>query len=280
MQYDLHSHSLYSDGDLSPEELVIRAQENGVHALALTDHDTVDGVCRARVAAEKVGITLINGVEISTRWEKLDIHVLGLGVDVNNETLLSGLRYHQVERVARAKQVSEKFEKLNIPGMWDEVSQQVNTHYVGRPDFARVLVKRGVVKDFQAAFHKYLGAGKPAYVATEWASIPEAVRWINAAGGLAVLAHPGRYRTTRSKLTRLLADFKKSGGMGMEVLYSRQDMQKTRDLAQLAEQFGLLASAGSDFHGESYPGMSLGALGEMPQNCTPIWEDSCWRKCL
>ncbi|MBL4608419.1 MAG: PHP domain-containing protein [Pseudomonadales bacterium] len=280
MKYDLHSHSIFSDGDLTPEDLIREASAGGVNVLALTDHDTVDGLPRAEAAAKIAGITLVDGVEISTRWEKLDIHILGLGVDVNNSTLIDGLKFHQTERVTRAQQVSKKFEKLGIEGMWEEVSQQVKTHYVGRPDFARVLIKRGVVNNFQSAFTKYLAAGKPAYVATDWASIPEAVSWITAAGGVALVAHPGRYRITRTKLAKLLACFKESGGEGMEVLYSGQALSKTQDLARLSKQFGLVASAGSDFHGFSYPGMRFGALAEMPSGCETLWDSSLWQKCM
>jgi hypothetical protein len=280
MTYDLHSHTIFSDGDFSPEELVSEAAAGGVKVLALTDHDTLDGVPRAEEAARKAGISLVRGVEISTRWEKLDIHVLGLGVDLDDSTLSEGLKFHQSERITRAQQVSKKFEKLGIDGMWEEVSQNVKTHYVGRPDFARVLIKRGVVSNFQGAFNKYLAAGKPAYVATEWASIPEAIAWIKAAGGVAVLAHPGRYRITRTKLVKLLTCFNEAGGEGMEVLYSGQDASKTQDLARLSKQLGLVASAGSDFHGFSYPGMRFGALGEMPSCCQPLWESPLWLKCV
>ena len=280
MIYDLHSHTIFSDGDLSPEELVNEASAGGVKVLALTDHDTLDGLPRAEDAAITAGLTLVRGVEISTRWEKLDIHVLGLGVDLDDSTLVEGLKFHQSERITRAQQVSKKFEKLGIEGMWEEVSQQVKTHYVGRPDFARVLIKRGVVNNFQAAFNKYLAAGKPAYVATDWASIPDAIAWIKSAGGVAVLAHPGRYRITRTKLTKLLACFKEAGGEGMEVLYSAQEASKTQDLARISKQFGLVASAGSDFHGFSYPGMRFGALGEMPSSCQALWDSPLWSKCV
>ena len=280
MKYDLHSHTLFSDGELSPEELIIEACKGGVEVLAVTDHDTVDGLPRAEVAAKEAGIALVRGVEISTRWEKLDIHILGLGVSTDDSALVTGLKFHQTERISRAKQVSAKFEKLGIDGMWEEVSQQVSTHYVGRPDFARVLIKRGIVKNFQGAFHKYLAAGKPAYVATDWATVPEAVSWIRSAGGVAVVAHPGRYRITRTKLTKLLACFKEAGGEGMEVLYSGQELAKTKDLARLSKQFGLSASAGSDFHGYTYPGMRFGGLGEMPSLCQPLWETDLWQKCI
>lgn len=280
MIYDLHSHTIFSDGDLSPEELVNEASAGGVKFLALTDHDTLDGLPRAEDAAKSAGLTLVRGVEVSTRWEKLDIHVLGFGVALDDSTLVDGLKFHQAERITRAQQVSKKFEKLGIEGMWEEVSQQVKTHYVGRPDFARVLIKRGLVKDFQGAFTKYLAAGKPAYVATDWATIPEAITWIKSAGGVAVLAHPGRYRITRTKLTKLLACFKEAGGEGMEVLYSAQEASKTQDLARLSKQFGLLASAGSDFHGFSYPGMRFGALTEMPSSCQTLWDSPLWQKCI
>lgn len=280
MKYDLHNHSYFSDGELSPEALVHAAQEAGIDVLALTDHDTVDGLPRARLAAKAEGVVLVPGVEISSRWERMDIHVLGLGIDTNNATLMAGLHQHQQERVTRAQHVAAKLEKLGFNNIWQEVSASVSSHYIGRPDFARVLVNRGEVKDFQSAFHKYLGEGKLAYVATEWASVPEAVSWIKSAQGLAVLAHPGRYRMTRSKLLRLISCFKEAGGDGLEVLYPAQDADKTRDLAVLAKQFGLLASAGSDFHGLSYPGMKLGMLGELPTHSAALWDSEIWSSCL
>lgn len=280
MKYDLHNHSYFSDGELSPEALVLAAHEASIDVLALTDHDTVDGLPRAHVAAKEVGLVLVPGVEISSRWERMDIHVLGLGIDTKHPTLTAGLQQHQLERVTRAQNVAAKLEKLGFKNMWDEVSASVGSHYVGRPDFARVLVNRGIVKDFQSAFSKYLGEGKLAYVATEWASVPEAVAWIKSAGGLAVLAHPGRYRMTRSKLVRLISCFKEAGGDGLEILYPRQDADKTRDLVLLSKQFGLLASAGSDFHGESYPGMKLGLLGDLPAQSAALWESEIWSRCL
>ncbi|MBV1870543.1 MAG: PHP domain-containing protein, partial [Gammaproteobacteria bacterium] len=280
MKYDLHSHTIFSDGEFSPEALINEASKGGVEVLAVTDHDTLDGLPRALKVAQGAGIDLVQGVEISTRWQKLDIHILGLGVNTQDPSLMAGLALHQSERIARAQQVSAKFEKLGIEGMWEEVSQQVKTHYVGRPDFARVLIKRGLVKDFQGAFHKYLAAGKPAYVATEWASVPEAVSWITSAGGVAVVAHPGRYKVTRTKLTKLLSCFKEAGGEGMEVLYSSQPPSQTKGLAALSKQFGLVASAGSDFHGYTYPGMRFGALGEMPSICQPLWDSPLWQKCI
>lgn len=279
MKYDLHSHTYFSDGELSPEELVLAAKQAGIDVLALTDHDTVDGLPRARLAAREVGVILVPGVEISTRWEKMDIHVLGLGIDVENATLTAGLKKHQTERVTRAQLVAAKLEKLGIKNIWEEVSAGVSSHYVGRPDFARVLVKRGLVKDFQGAFSKYLAEGKVAYVATEWASVAEAVSWIKSARGVAILAHPGRYRMTRTKLIKLLAHFKEAGGDGLEILYPSQNVDKTRDLILISQQFDLLASAGSDFHGQSYPGMKLGMLGDLPALCAPLWESDVWSKC-
>ena len=280
MKYDLHSHTIFSDGELTPEELLATAKENGVNVLAVTDHDTLDGLGRAQVAADKEQITLIRGVEISTRWHSNDIHILGLGVDVNNAVLTNGLNRHQLERVERAKKIAIKLDKVGIEGTWEEVCETAETHYVGRPDFARVLIKRGIVTSFQQAFSKYLAVGKPAYVMTEWASVKEAVEWINCAGGVAVVAHPGRYRMTRTKLCALLADFKSYGGAGMEVLNAGLDKNKTRDMAQLSRKYGLNASAGSDFHGFSYPGMRIGALAAMPEGCTPLWESELWAKCL
>ena len=280
MKYDLHSHTIFSDGELTPEELLATAKENGVNVLAVTDHDTLDGLERAQAAADKEQITLIRGVEISTRWHSNDIHILGLGIDLNNAVLTEGLNRHQLERVERAKKIAMKLGKIGIEGTWEEVCEAAETHYVGRPDFARVLIKRGIVTNFQQAFSKYLAVGKPAYVMTEWASVKEAVEWINCAGGVAVVAHPGRYRMTRTKLRALLADFKSYGGAGMEVLNAGLDKNKTRDMAQLARKYGLNASAGSDFHGLSYPGMRIGALAAMPEGCTPLWESELWAKCL
>lgn len=268
--YDLHSHSTCSDGALSPTELVERARERGVDVLALTDHDTTGGLAEAFDAAGAAGITLVPGVEISVSWSGRLIHIVGLGIDAGNDTLQGGLETLRQKRDERAVKISEKLEKAGISGSLAGARAQAGGGVLGRGHFARFLVEQGHVRDFRRAFKRYLGRGGRCHVSCEWASLEQAVAWITAAGGNAVVAHPARYGLSGTVMQRFLEAFKAAGGTGIEVLSSSHSPAQARRMAAYACEHGLYASVGSDFH---QPGgwAEIGALAALPADCTPIW---------
>ncbi|MBY6185950.1 PHP domain-containing protein [Marinobacter hydrocarbonoclasticus] len=248
MKIDLHCHTTASDGTLTPTELVTRAALQQVAILAITDHDTTDGLPEASAAAKDSGVQLISGVEISTRWQGFEIHIVGLGFDPAHPAMTALLTTQQASREARAVAIGEKLAKRRIEGAYDAAKAKAGGGIVGRGHFARVLVERGVVNQPQAAFDKYLGKGQSAYVATQWCSIAEAVEVIHQAGGVSVLAHPGKYSLSNKWLRKLLNEFQAADGMAMEALGSQQSPDQRRFLLSLAEEHQLLISAGSDFH--------------------------------
>lgn len=270
--FDLHSHSTCSDGRLSPTELVQLAAEQGVHTLALTDHDTVRGIPEAMTAAEQAGIQLIPGVEISTLWSKCNIHVVGLNLDIGNDCLLTGLEQQARARYQRARMIAQKLASLGIDDLFDKAEQKAAGGEIGRPHFAQVLLDEQVVGSMQEAFKKYLGAGKKGDVKSGWPDIEAAVRWIHAAGGQAVLAHPLHYKLTNMKRRALLRYFVESGGDAMEVVSGSQTRDQTHYMAQLADEFGLKASSGSDFHFITQWQLP-GRFSALPENVIPVWCD-------
>lgn len=269
--YDLHSHSTASDGALSPEDLIARAIVQGVNVLALTDHDGTEGIAAAQQASQNTELTLIPGVEISVTWGGGTVHIIGLNVDVDNATLQQGLMEMRTYRIGRAKKIAERLEKAGIPGALDGARQYASDVMLGRLHFAQFLVEQGYAKNISDVFKRFLVRNKPGYVAGEWASLTNAVTWITAAGGQAVIAHPARYKMTATKLRRLITDFKIAGGVGMEVVSGRQHPEEVKNLARLAEQFELLASCGSDFHTPDNAWVELGHLAALPKSCVPIW---------
>ena len=272
-RYDLHSHSTYSDGMMRPAELLERAAQRGVQALALTDHDEVSGLGEARSAAEAAGIELIDGVEVSVSWHGHTLHVVGLHVDPSNAILLEGLRANRSGRAERAARMSAELEKIGIPGTLEGARAYVtNPELVSRTHFARYLVESGVARNTQAVFDRYLGAGKPGYVPHLWASLEQAIDWITSAGGLPVLAHPGRYKLDESERDTLLTCFKELGGVGIEVVTGSHTPDQYGYWAERARQHDLLASVGSDFHGPRESYRDLGDLPPLPSGCTPIWQ--------
>lgn len=269
---DLHSHSLYSDGTLSPRDLVTRAHEKGVNVLALTDHDEVAGLSEAKNTADELGLTLINGVEISVSWRRNQtIHIVGLNIDPQNVALLSGLTLIREERVRRAKKISMKLEKAGVVDAWETVTHNAGFEAVTRTHFARFLVENGHAKDMQQCFKKYLGNKGRAYVNGLWVTLEDAVGWIVAAGGEAVIAHPTRYKLTKTKLETLVEDFKESGGRGLEVVGQRFSEKEKSEMASLARRYALLSSVGSDFHHPENPYVELGRGLDLPLDCKPIW---------
>ena len=264
-KYDLHCHSTASDGVLAPGDVVLRAVEMGVRVLALTDHDTVNGLAEAREVAEKHDVTFINGVEISTRWNNKDIHVVGLGFDMNDPELQTLLQQQQQFRHQRALAIGEKLAELGIPNAY-EGAKKLSEGEVTRAHYARYLVEAGVVKDVSQAFKRYLAQGKKAYINPSWCDIPTAIATIQKAGGKAVLAHPLRYELSRKKFQQLIADFKAWNGDAMEVAGCGQNPQQRQHLLALAEAHALKASGGSDFH---YPcgWRELGKGLALPEGC-------------
>ena len=276
LKYDLHSHTIYSDGSLTPEALVALAKEHKVDVLALTDHDTTAGIALAAKAAMDVGIGFMPGVEISALWKGSagyqPIHILGLGIDPANEALQVGLKNQEAMRIDRAKAMGEELAKKGIEGVYEQAKALAGDKIVGRAHFAQVLVQQGYAKDVKHVFKHYLAGGKPGFVPTKWAAYDEVITWIQGAGGQAVLAHPARYKLTTAKLKHLLKDFKAAGGDGLEVVTSNHDPKETQQMANLAVQFDLKASSGSDFHGPHMPWAVLGRLAPIPKGCTPIWQ--------
>lgn len=247
--------------------------------LAITDHDTLAGYFAARdwltsSDGADTKLKLICGVEISTQWGRQGIHVLGLNVDPHNARLLELLNAQQQLRAQRAAKITRKLEKLGMPGVADYLDEHVgNATQIGRPHIANGLVTLGFVDTAEQAFKKYLGNGKPADVRIDWATLADVIEAINAASGIAVLAHPAKYKMTASKQRALLADFVRAGGRGIELVSGAQMSETTKSLARLAQQFDLLASCGSDFHSVESRWQSLGNLPVIPDSCNVVWQE-------
>ena len=270
---DLHCHSTVSDGLLAPAEVVRRAHANGVDLLALTDHDEIGGLAEARAVANELGLRFIDGVEISVSWgEDTTLHIVGLGIDPSHPALLAGLAKVRSGRDARAAQMSAELEKVGIHGAHQGALRYVgNPALVSRSHFARYIVEMGHAKDVKSVFDHWLAKGKPGYVAHVWATLEQALGWIGAAGGVAVLAHPGRYRLSNKELRRLLGEFRELGGEGIEVLSGSHNDEETREFASYARKFGFLASRASDFHGPGESRIDLGKIPQLPDDLTPVW---------
>jgi len=269
--YDLHSHSTASDGVLSPTDLVLLAAENGVDVLALTDHDCTDGHAEAANAAAVAGIRFIPGIEVSVSWRKRLIHIVGLNVDRDYAEMQHGLSALCIKRERRAEEIGTKFEKIGMPDVY-EGARALASGVVSRSHFAMYLVEKGIVKDVQQAFKKYLQQGKRCYVGAEWASLEDALSWIHGAGGQAVVAHPARYKMSRTLFREFLKDFKALGGEGIEVACSSHNLEEATLMAGYAQELELLASAGSDFHSPYNNWAKLGRVHALPEGCMPIWQ--------
>ena len=271
---DLHCHSTYSDGTLSPEELVARAAQRGVAVLALTDHDDTSGLAAAHAAAQRHGINLINGVEISVTWRGQTIHIVGLHIDPANAALQSGLTATRIGRDGRAEKIVAAFDALGIAGSREGAREfATNPQLTSRTHFARFLIKRGVVKDMKSAFRRFLGGGQPCFVPHQWASLGDAVQWINGSGGVAVIAHPGRYPFDTDQLRELITEFRDAGGAALEVVTRSHTPRQYAVFAEHARRFGLAASTGSDFHSPAESHHDLGGLPPLPAGCVPVWRE-------
>ena len=268
---DLHCHSTASDGALSPQLLVERAQARGVTHLALTDHDTVAGLCPAASAAKQAGLSLIAGTELSCQWHSQTIHIVGLDFDVQNTGFHEALERQGNNRWSRARTIADKLTKTRVDDLLTKAIKVAGGDVPGRPHFARVLIDEGVVKDSAQAFKRYLGQGKPGDVRAFWPELAEVVQWINNAGGIAVLAHPRKYRLTATRLRALVSDFKRAGGRALEVSTSGQSSGDLGFVAELCRKEKLLGSQGSDFHFPGAPWCELGRIEKMPAGIEPVW---------
>jgi predicted metal-dependent phosphoesterase TrpH len=270
--FDLHCHSTWSDGVLPPSQVVERAAARGVKALALTDHDELSGLGEAHAAAVGTGLRVIDGVEVSVTWNTHTLHIVGLAVDPQNNALVEGLRRNRSGRNERAERMAAQLESVGIRGTLEGArAYATNPELVSRTHFARYLVENGHARNTQAVFDRLLGTGKPGYVPHVWASLGEAVEWITAAGGLPVLAHPGRYKMEEHERATLLRTFRDLGGIGVEVVTGSHTPDQYGYWAKRAKEYGLLASVGSDFHGPRESFRDLGDLPPLPSNCAPIW---------
>ncbi len=272
-KHDLHSHSTASDGTLAPRELVRRAAAQGVEVLALTDHDITEGLAEATRAAADVGIRLVPGVEISVSWNRQTVHIVGLQIDPEQPELAAGLAGLREFRDWRAEEIGRRLARAGIDGAYEGARARSNGRLISRTHFARFLVDCGHFDDVRKVFKHYLVAGKPGHVAGEWASLEQALGWIHAAGGQAVVAHPARYKMTRSKRLRLLGEFRELGGAALEVVSGSHSRDDCFVMGRHARDLGLLASAGSDYHGPEHPWLELGRMPPLPEGCTPVWAD-------
>ena len=268
---DLHCHSYFSDGELSPSALLQKAIDYGVRVLALTDHDTTAGLLPLHQAANGKDITIINGIELSVRWKKHDIHIIGLMVKPEDAGLMDLIALQNERRIERAHQIGECLMGVGIHDAYQKACEIAGHERVGRPHFAEVLINEGIVSDMKSAFKRFLGQGRCAYVPTAWIGLDEAVLGIVQAGGQAVIAHPLKYSLTRSKLHELIKTFIAAGGVGMEVVSGEMTVADANELAGLCCRFELLASTGSDYHGDGLSRKALGQQRALPINCTPIW---------
>lgn len=270
---DLHCHSTVSDGTLTPEELAARASANGVELWALTDHDEIGGQHRAAAAAKAHGMHYLTGTEISVTFVGQTVHIVGLGFDADDANLREGLRRTRGGREERAMEMSEGLAKVGIKNAYQGALKFVgNPELISRTHFARFLVESGVCKETNEVFRKYLTEGKPGFVPHRWASLKDAVSWINGAGGMAVIAHPARYKFTPNEEFALFTEFKAHGGQGVEVVTGSHTVAEYATYADTAREFGLAASRGSDFHSPDESHTELGTLPFLPANLTPVWE--------
>lgn len=271
-KFDLHSHSTISDGTYTPTDLVRYAAAQGVEVMALTDHDDLGGLAEARVQAEALGVKLVNGVEISVSWNGRTIHVVGLRVDPAHQGLLDGLANIRTGRLVRAEAIATELDKAGITGSLEGARRYASERIISRTHFARFLVANGHAKDVKAVFKRFLVKGKPGHVSHRWADMAEAIGWIKASGGIAVLAHPGRYDIGKTTLHALFAAFKEAGGEAVEVVSGSHTPDQYRLFAEFARQYNLLASVGSDYHGPEHNYFDMGRLPPLPPGCVPIWE--------
>ncbi|NCN72071.1 MAG: PHP domain-containing protein [Betaproteobacteria bacterium] len=269
---DLHCHSVVSDGTLTPEELAARAKAQGVQLWALTDHDEIGGQARAAAAAAACGLDYLTGVEISVTFLHQTVHIVGLGFDASNLALTQGLQQTRGGRGQRAQEMAADLARIGIKGAFEGALKYAgNPELISRTHFARYLVETGVCKDTYEVFRKYLVEGKPGFVEHRWARLKDAVHWITQAGGMAIIAHPARYKFSANEEFALFTEFKGHGGQGVEVVTGSHSAAEYQSYAATAREFGLAASRGSDFHSPTESRTELGTLPALPDGLTPVW---------
>ena len=273
MKVDLHNHSNYSDGFFSPGEVVKFAYDAGCNLFSLTDHDSTDGICEAQLEASKLGLKLIHGVEISAFWRNMTIHIIGLGIDIDNDILQTGLKHNRDLRLVRAEKIALGLRRSGIKEPLEKAQNLSGGHMLTRTHFAQMLINEGYCKDMKAVFRRYLSGKMPGGVRVEWKGFDEVVHWIHSAGGKAFIAHPFRYRMTHTKIKKLIRDFKEASGDGFEVVNANSSREEITLANQWSEDHDLLASCGSDFHGWPNQRVQIGNLSDMPNPKRAVWSD-------
>jgi predicted metal-dependent phosphoesterase TrpH len=272
MKIDLHTHTSMSDGSLSPLELVKQAELASIDILSITDHDNVNAYDDIK-KLKSSKMTVTPGIEFSSEWEKLGIHIVGLNIQLDSDAMRTAVDSQSRARLLRAQRIAEQLDKLGLENSWEGVQEIAAGGVIGRPHFAQLLIKNGVVKDFKQAFRKYLGAGKAGDIKQYWAPYQQIIEWIRDANGIAVLAHPKKYKLTRTKLVKLVDDFCAAGGESIEVISGNQTDDVTRVLSKLCQQKDMFASCGSDFHHPGQAWCELGKVPPLPAGCKAIWEN-------
>jgi len=273
IKYDLHSHTTHSDGQLTVEQLLLRAVEKNIDVFAITDHDTTAAIkpAQAYIQSQALPLKLINGVEISTKWESFEIHIVALNVDIDEPTLTNLLTIQQQKRADRAIEIGRRLEKNGFDGIYQQAQALAEDAQITRAHYARALIARGVATTIPGVFKKYLGRAKTGYVPSDWCDMQTAIAAIHAAGGVAVVAHPGRYQMSNKWLRKLLTQFKSAGGDAMEVAQPQQAPSERQFLGELSREYNLLCSQGSDFH---FPTswLELGKNLYLPKDCQGVWQ--------
>ena len=274
LNVDLHCHSNVSDGVLAPAALAHYARKAGVDVWGLTDHDEVSGIAQARAAAAELGMPFVAGVEISITWAGQTVHIVGLNIDATEPALLQGLAETRSGRDARGREMAAQLTEAGIPNVWEGALRYVaNPDLISRTHFARYLVECGVCANVNEVFRKYLTEGKPGFVPHRWASLGQALGWISGAGGVAVIAHPGRYKFSPLAEGALFDEFKQLGGSAIEVVTGSHTPDQYAVYADLARRYGFLASRGTDFHAPGELRADFSQLPPLPSGVTPVWHD-------
>jgi len=275
IKYDLHSHTQYSDGSLSVHALIALAIERGISHLAITDHDTVEAhlqLTKTNNSYVNEKINIIKGIELSSQWNNMGVHIVGLNIDIHSTAITTAVKHQTQLRIERVKTIAKKLLQRGFPDITQGAMILAGDGQVGRPHIAQHMVDEGLVSSVGQAFNKYLGAGKVGDISSVWPDLECVVEWINAAGGVAVLAHPSRYKMTRTKRRRLMADFSDAGGQAIEVCAGNQVPGVAEEMAAVCDEFGFHASVGSDFHNPDYKWVKLGQYPRLPKACRPVWE--------
>ncbi len=271
MKADLHNHSYYSDGVLSPSEVVKLSIKAGCDLFSLTDHDTTEGIIEAQLESDKLGVKFINGVEISAFWQNMAIHIVGLGVEIDNDILQNGLEHNRELRKVRAEKIALGLWRSGIKDALEKAQKISGGSMLTRTHFAQMLIKEGYCKDMKSVFRRYMTGKKPGGVRVEWKSFDEVIHWIHSAGGKALIAHPFRYRMTHTKIKKMLYDFKEASGDGFEVVNANSSEEEISLGNQWSENYNLLASCGSDFHGWPNQRIQVGNLSDLPNPRRAVW---------